>query len=396
MHRTLLSAVLSLSVLLSTLVAAQGASYTFTTIDVPGSGATQVFGINASGESVGYYIANGLHGFTQSGGLYTTIDVPGQAFTEPYGVNTAGVIVGFYADVNNFTHGFLLSGGNLTTIDVPDSISTWAYGMNDQGQIVGAYQDAQGLHGFVLTAGQFTTIDIPGSFQVLATGINNIGHIVGIYGDAQGTLHGFLLVDGLVTTINVPGSAPTEIWGINDAGVIAGIFMPAGGNMHGFILMDGHFMTIDVPGADITTVYDINNQGQLVGGYQDAMTGLNHGFLATPVIVDTTPPVITVAASPATLWPPNGKLVPVTVSGMITDESGVQASAYQVMDEYGQIQPSGSVTLARDGRYTFTVALQASRRGTDQDGRQYLIAVSATDKAGNRGVKSATVTVPHN
>jgi hypothetical protein len=35
MRRSLLSAVLSLSVLLSTLVAAQDASYTFTTIDIP-------------------------------------------------------------------------------------------------------------------------------------------------------------------------------------------------------------------------------------------------------------------------------------------------------------------------------------------------------------------------
>jgi hypothetical protein len=65
------------------------------------------------------------------------------------------------------------------------------------------------------------------------------------------------------------------------------------------------------------------------------------------------------------------------------------------MDEYGQIQLSGSVTLV-DGKYAFTVALQASRRGNDQDGRHYLIAVSATDKAGNRGGASATVTVPRN
>jgi hypothetical protein len=114
--------------------------------------------------------------------------------------------------------------------------------------------------------------------------------------------------------------------------------------------------------------------------------------------VDKIPPVITVAASPATLSPPNGRLVPVTVSGTITDRSngsGVQASTYQVIDEYGQIQPSGSVTLV-DGTYTFTVALQASRRGNDPDGRHYMIAVSARDMAGNLGGASATVTVPRN
>jgi hypothetical protein len=47
--------------------------------------------------------------------------------------------------------------------------------------------------------------------------------------------------------------------------------------------------------------------------------------------------------------------------------SGVQAAsaAYQVIDEYGQIQPSGSFTPGADGSYAFTVALQASRRGGD-------------------------------
>jgi YVTN family beta-propeller protein len=114
------------------------------------------------------------------------------------------------------------------------------------------------------------------------------------------------------------------------------------------------------------------------------------------VVVDTTPPAITVAASPATLSPPNGKLVDVRVSGMITDESGVQAITYQVIDEYGQIQPSGSVTPEADGSYAFTVQLQASRRGNDQDGRRYTIIVSATDYAGNHGRASATVTVPRN
>jgi hypothetical protein len=66
-----------------------------------------------------------------------------------------------------------------------------------------------------------------------------------------------------------------------------------------------------------------------------------------------------------------------------------------VMDEYGQIQPSGSITLV-NGSYSFTVALQASRRGNDPDGRHYMIAVSAKDIAGNLGGASAIVTVPRN
>jgi hypothetical protein len=113
-------------------------------------------------------------------------------------------------------------------------------------------------------------------------------------------------------------------------------------------------------------------------------------FLATCGGKDTTPPVITVAAHPATLWPPNGKLVPVTVSGTVMEEpegSGVNASTatYAVTDEYGSVQPSGPVTVAADGSYTFTIKLQASRHGNDRDGRQYSITVSAQDNAGNMG-----------
>jgi probable HAF family extracellular repeat protein len=58
MPRALLSAVLSLSVLFSTLVAAQAAEYTFATIDIPsegGNNAAIAFAINNTGQVVGYY-----------------------------------------------------------------------------------------------------------------------------------------------------------------------------------------------------------------------------------------------------------------------------------------------------------------------------------------------------
>jgi hypothetical protein len=127
---------------------------------------------------------------------------------------------------------------------------------------------------------------------------------------------------------------------------------------------------------------------------------VRYAHLQKSVVPDTTPPVITISANPTTLWPPNRKLVPVMVSGTITDEPGgsgvnLGSAAYVVMDEYGQIQPRGSLTLGADGRYAFTVALEASRRGNDQHGRHYTITVSAKDNAGNPGVASTIVTVPH-
>lgn len=91
-------------------------------------------------------------------------------------------------------------------------------------------------------------------------------------------------------------------------------------------------------------------------------------------------------------------MVPVTISGTITDSlSGVNPStaAFAVVDEYGNVQPRGPVTLGSGGSYSFQVRLQASRNGNDLDGRQYKITVSARDNAGNLGSSATVVTVPH-
>jgi probable HAF family extracellular repeat protein len=355
MHRSLLSAVLSLSVLLSTLVAAQGASYTFTTIDVPGAISTWGHGINAAGQVVGYFLDDtGIHGFVTDGAEFTTLDGPDATQTEACGINAAGQIVGYFFDAKGY-HGFVSDGVAVTTIDVPGGINTWACGINDSGQIVGGFRDGAGRgHGFVKDGTEFTRIDVPGA----------------IYTNARG---------------------------INDSGEIVGFFLDAAQRYHGFVTNGVTFTPIDAPSATRTFTYGINTGGQIVGGVDDA-TG-THAFVATPVEVDTVPPVITVSASPTTLWPPNGKLVTVTVSGTITDEpdgSRVSNAAYRVMDEYGQIQPSGNFTPEADDEYSFTVELQASRRGNDRNGRQYTIEVSATDHAGNPSTESVIVTVPHN
>jgi len=119
------------------------------------------------------------------------------------------------------------------------------------------------------------------------------------------------------------------------------------------------------------------------------------------VPVDTTPPAISVSANPAALWPPNNKMVPVTLSGTITDNEpggtgvNLNTTAYKVIDEYGQVQPSGPLSLDSSGNYAITILLQASRQGNDKDGRHYTIVVSASDNAGNVGSSSTMVNVPH-
>jgi hypothetical protein len=131
---------------------------------------------------------------------------------------------------------------------------------------------------------------------------------------------------------------------------------------------------------------------------------------STMIAIDRTAPTITInTVNPNVLWPPNGKFVTVTVTGVASDSlSGVDASSlgFHVVDEYGTVEPSGSITditptgpnpfggFANVG-FTFQVMLQARRHGFDFDGRQYVIDVTASDMAGNTGLESATAIVPH-
>ncbi len=159
-----------------------------------------------------------------------------------------------------------------------------------------------------------------------------------------------------------------------------------------------------------------SNGGQATIGIRNAAALTNNQQLAwsfgAPVIGDSTAllfsgdsvgPVITAPATPSTLWPPNGRMVPVTVTGTMTDAgSGLDAASarFAVIDELGEVQPSGGITVDANGTYSFTVSLLASKQKKnkqekEKESRTYTIEVTAKDVAGNTGKASAIVTVPH-
>lgn len=113
------------------------------------------------------------------------------------------------------------------------------------------------------------------------------------------------------------------------------------------------------------------------------------GQQSMEIHLDKTPPQIKISASPDILWPPNHKMVNITISGSSADAlSGVSSTTFKVTDEYGKVEPKIS-------KFGDTIQLEAWRKGDDLDGRIYTISVTATDYAGNKATATATVIVPH-
>ena len=106
---------------------------------------------------------------------------------------------------------------------------------------------------------------------------------------------------------------------------------------------------------------------------------------------DSTPPNISVDVSPKTIWPPNGRMVDVNLTGSITDEIPYETKIL-VDDEYDLLEP---FIFTDQAQINQTVQLKAFRREDDKDGRKYTIKVLSTDLAGNSSFESFEVIVPH-
>jgi hypothetical protein len=108
--------------------------------------------------------------------------------------------------------------------------------------------------------------------------------------------------------------------------------------------------------------------------------------------LDNVPPTIeSIQASPDTLFPPNGKMVPVTLTVNAHDDSGeVTCRIIGVASD----APADGTTLSEiTGDLTLNLRAERNPRGTT---RTYSVVVECVDAAGNRATGHVPVTVPGN
>jgi hypothetical protein len=128
-----------------------------------------------------------------------------------------------------------------------------------------------------------------------------------------------------------------------------------------------------------------------------SMNVVDGAFIDGIYAVDTRPPAVSATANPPVLTPPNGQLRPVTISGSAAGDGSCVAGTmgtYEVVDEYGLVEPHGTFTVGASGAFSFVVTLEASRRGSDTDGRLYSVRVTVRDVCGSAKTATVNIVVP--
>lgn len=375
---------------------------------LPGGKRSGGAGINASAQVTGWAEISDTtaHAFIFSNGAMQDLGtLPGHVASFGRAINDFGQVTGNSVGPD---HAFLFSNGTMYDLGTPQGFAfSSGYAVNNSGQVTGEACCSNGVpHAFLYSNGTMQDLGtLPGGFWSGGRGINNSGQVTGSSGTNDGYYHAFLFSNGTMQDLGtLRGGKYSSANAINQSGQVTGYAVESTGSTdaRAFLYSNGSMQDLNDlispnPTWTLTEGTGINDAGQITGN--GILNGKTHAFLLTQMVSDATPPEITISTTPTILWPPNGRMVSVVVRGRIIDTggSGLAASSigYAVIDEYRRVQPAGHIALNSAGEYAFTILLQTSRQGNDRNGRQYMIQVRATDRAGNRGMKSANVIVPH-
>jgi hypothetical protein len=117
--------------------------------------------------------------------------------------------------------------------------------------------------------------------------------------------------------------------------------------------------------------------------------------------LDKTPPTVSCANSAPRLWPPNHKMVPIDITVSVADAASAglsftlaSATSNEPDNGLGDGDTANDIQGFVIGTASTRGALRAERSGTS-NGRTYSLTYRSLDLAGNAGMCTTTVTVPH-
>lgn len=250
-----------------------------------------------------------------------------------------------------------------------------------------------------LTSGQASNLLAGLDYIVIATESNPNGEI-------RGQL---LPILAPAPTLVCPGDATVECTG-QPIQLTAQVGSPNGDALTVTWMVNGvNVQTNLVPASGNTNVGAVELAATLALGTNKVavtvtdLAGSQTSCESTIILQDTIPPVIKKATlSPESLWPPNHKMVPVSLRVVVKDACCVanwkivSVTSNEAVGT-GKDDGKGSGNTTPDWVITgdHGLSLRAERSGRG-DGRVYTITVQAQDCAGNQSTPvTLTVTVPH-
>jgi hypothetical protein len=173
------------------------------------------------------------------------------------------------------------------------------------------------------------------------------------------------------------------------------------------LLLPGGGSTL-YPGAGPGGTIDSSSTPFILGTTQVTFTatdaaGNSSTCTSTVTVADTTPPALSAAVSPVSLWPPNHRLVPVqaqVVASDVCDPAAAVALLSVASSEPDDAPGAGDGSTRNDIQGAdvrtadFGFELRAERAGTGP-GRVYTVTYAATDHSGNSTAATSTIIVPH-
>jgi hypothetical protein len=171
-------------------------------------------------------------------------------------------------------------------------------------------------------------------------------------------------------------------------------------------LTTGTIQTTAGGGPATLTSFSVPNLG--VGDHTITLVvsdGVNNpvsASIAVTIMADVTAPTLSPTQSTAILWPPNHRMVNVTIQANATDNSGliptlsakVTSSEPQEGLGDGDTPIDWTEPVIDPDTGTITLQLRAERSGKG-GGRTYTVAITATDESGNASTANVTIIVPH-
>jgi len=250
------------------------------------------FSINDSGQAVGssYTPSESGHPVLWDNGSITDLGHLGSGGYGGQGgahdINNDGAVVGYSWLNTSENHAFLWSNGDM--VDLGSTVvgqNSSAYAINDSGQVVGVSAVNNADHACLWSQGTATLLDDPDTYLSFASDINDSGQVVG-WSSKGGVQQAFIWEGGVRQDLGTFGQRYSRALAINNSGQILGMVYDDDVGIDHFLWSSGEIIYVNdlLPDWSVRSLNDINDAGEIVGQARYLHDGLGRrAVLLTPI-----------------------------------------------------------------------------------------------------------------